>query len=199
MTNERAAESGDTDIAYTYRPSIMGAPWEFKLTPHGIHWVVGSRSGHIPYRSVRRLRMSYKPMSMQTHRFVTEIWADDAPKLQIVSTSWKSMVELERQDKTYAAFITELHRRVASVGTPVQCLQGRSQVAYWPGLVVFIGVALALAATTARAVESGIFGAAVVIAAFLALFLWQGGNFFRRNRPGVYRVDEPPAELMPKT
>ena len=38
----------------------------------------------------------------------------------------------------------------------------------------------------------------LVIAAFLALFLWQGGNFFRRNRPGLYRPDAPPEELLPQ-
>ena len=35
-------------------------------------------------------------------------------------------------------------------------------------------------------------------AALMALFLWQGGNFFRRNRPGRYRPDALPAALMPK-
>ena len=39
---------------------------------------------------------------------------------------------------------------------------------------------------------------AAFIGAFLLLFLWQGGNFFRRNKPGVYRAEAPPPELMPK-
>jgi hypothetical protein len=30
------------------------------------------------------------------------------------------------------------------------------------------------------------------------LFLWQSGNFFRRNRPGLYRPEALPAELLPK-
>ena len=35
------------------------------------------------------------------------------------------------------------------------------------------------------------------VIAFLSLFLWQMGRFFRRNRPGTYRPDAPPAELLP--
>jgi len=40
--------------------------------------------------------------------------------------------------------------------------------------------------------------AGAAVGGFLVLFLWQGGNFFRRNRPGLYRPEALPAELMPK-
>jgi hypothetical protein len=39
---------------------------------------------------------------------------------------------------------------------------------------------------------------AAFIAALLALFVWQGSNFFRRNRPSDYRPDALPPELLPK-
>jgi hypothetical protein len=83
----------------------FGAAREFKLAGDGIDWAAGRRGGHIPFRTVRRLRLSYRPASMQSHRFMTELWADGAPKLEILSSSWKSMVEQERLDKPYAAFI----------------------------------------------------------------------------------------------
>ena len=35
------------------------------------------------------------------------------------------------------------------------------------------------------------------VAAFLALFVWQSGGYFKRNRPGRYRPDAPPKELVP--
>ena len=197
MTQERSLESAADDIAYAYRPSIASAPWEFRLAASGIDWERGGKSGHVAYRSVRRLRLSYRPTSMQTHRFVTEIWPDGAPKLTIVSSSWKSAVEQERLDKPYVAFVTALHRRIAAAEAPVQCTQGQNPFRYWPGLLVFVGVSLALAAADAHTVRVANYGTAVIIAAFLALFLWQGGNFFRRNRPAVYRVEEPPADLMP--
>jgi hypothetical protein len=198
MTGDNAAIGGENDLDYSYRPSILGASWDFKLTARGIEWTAGRRSGRVNYRDVRRLRLSYRPMSMQTHRFVTEIWAEGTPKLEVVSSSWKSMVEQQPQNAPYVAFVTELHRRVARAGVPVQCTQGRARLAYWPGLAIFVGVALALAATVAHAVKIGTYGAAVVIVGFLALFLWQGGNFFRRNRPGVYRIDALPPDLLPR-
>jgi hypothetical protein len=86
MSGERAGEVAES-AAYAYRPSLLGAAWEFKLAGNGIDWTAGRKAGHIPFRTIRRLRMSYRPASMQSHRFMTELWADDAPKLEILSSS----------------------------------------------------------------------------------------------------------------
>jgi hypothetical protein len=196
MSIDRA--SAGEPVAYAYRPSLLGAAWEFKLTGDGIDWATGHKAGHIPYRTVRRLRMSYRPASMQSHRFMTELWAEGAPKLKILSSSWKSMVEQERKDKPYAAFVAELHRCIALAAPPARFEQGSHPLLYWPGLIVSTGVALAAAALIVRALQADAKGGAAFIAAFLIFFLWQGGNFFRRNRPGRYRPEALPAELMPK-
>ena len=197
MSIDRAS-AGEGAVAYAYRPSLLGAAWEFKLTGDGIDWAAGRKAGHIPYRSVRRLRMSYRPASMQSHRFMTELWAEGAPKLKILSSSWKSMVEQERKDKPYTAFVAELHRRIALAGPPARFEQGSHPLLYWLGLLVFVGVALVFAALIARALQAGAMSGAAFVGGFLVLFLWQGGNFFRRNRPGLYRPEALPAELMPK-
>jgi hypothetical protein len=36
------------------------------------------------------------------------------------------------------------------------------------------------------------------VGAFLALYLWQTENFLRRNRPGTYRPEALPKEVMPR-
>jgi hypothetical protein len=198
MNADRASVAVASATSYAYRPSLLGAPWEFTLKSDGIDWTAGSKSGHVPFRNIRRMRMSFKPASMQSHRFKTELWAEGAPKLEIVSSSWKSMVEQERLDKPYAAFVAELHRRIALAAPPARYEQGNHPLLYWPGLVTFVGVALGLAWLIVRALQADTRGGAAFIGVFLALFLWQGGNFFRRNRPGFYRPEAPPAELMPK-
>lgn len=191
--------SGDADsLAYAYRPSLVGAPTEFRLTGDAIDWTSGRRSGHVPLHNVRLVRMSFKPASMQPYRFVTELWAEGAPRLEIVSSSWKSMVEQERLDARYVAFVRELHRRIALAAAPARFVQGKHPLMFWPGLALFVLVALALAALVPRALQADAVGAAAFIVAFLALFLWQGGNFFRRNKPGSYRPDALPPELLPK-
>jgi hypothetical protein len=134
---------------------------------------------------------------MQMTRFMTEIWAPGDPPLRIVSTTWKSMVEQKRLDKDYTRFVTELHARVAAAGGTVLCERGRPPLVYWPGLLVFVGVSLALAMLTVRALQARALAPMIFVAAFFALFVWNGGTFFSRNRPGTYRVSEPPRDLLP--
>ena len=176
----------------------MGAVREFKLAGDGIDWAAGRVSGHVAFGEVRRLRMSYRPVSMQSRRFTTELWAEGAPKLQIVSSSWKSLFEQEQQDNAYAAFVAELHRRLARAAPPARFERGSHPLLYWPGAVLSAGVVLAVAGLIARALQTGALSGAAVLAAFLAFYLWQAGNFFRRNRPGIYRPEAPPPELMPQ-
>lgn len=194
-----SAEPGSDIVTYTYRPSLLGAPWEFKLTGDAIEWRAGRQSGRVTLAQVRFVRLSYRPANLQTHRFVTEIWADGTPKLQIVSASWKSMFDQERLDRPYSAFVTELHRRLMRLGAGTRFIRGTHKVKYWASVVVFAAVALGISALVVRALQSGVFAGAAFVGAFLALILWQGGNFLRRNQPGTYRPDELPPMLLPKT
>jgi hypothetical protein len=183
---------------YSYKPSLLGAPWEFRLTPAGLVWEVGRHSGHVAYQNVRMVRLLFRPTTMQMHRFVTEIWPQDGPKLTIASTSCRSMIEQERQDATYRKFVTALHRRIGAAGINTRLVSGKPGFLYWPGLVVFAVVALALGALTVQGLRTQFWWGAAFVAGFLALFLWQIGGYFRRNRPGTYRADDLPRELLPR-
>jgi hypothetical protein len=186
------------EFAYAYKSSLMGAPLEFHLTPDALEWRKGGIAGRTPYRGVRRIRLSFRPMTMQNYRFVTDVWPESGPKLQIASTSWKSLVEHQRLDAEYSAFVSELSRRVGAAGGNTAFDTGSPALLYWPGVVIFIGAAFALAALSVRALQQQAWGGAAFIAAFFALFLYQAGNFFRRNRPGTYSPDAVPPLLLPK-
>ncbi|HZP76374.1 MAG TPA: hypothetical protein VFB45_09555 [Pseudolabrys sp.] len=186
-----------TALSYSYRPSLMGAAWAFALGADALEWQVGRRSGRVPYAAIRRMRLSFRPGTMQSQRFRAEIWSDGHPKLDIVSSTWKSMAEQVQQGEGYARFIVELHRRIAAAGGAVTYETGTTPVLYWCGVAVFIACALAIASLIVRALQVAAWSGAAFIAAFLALFLWQGGNYFRRNRPGTYRPDALPKQLVP--
>lgn len=108
------------------------------------------------------------------------------------------MIEQERLDGAYSAFVGELHRRVSMVNGGAQFERGSSPLIFWPGVLVFVAVGLGLAALIVRALQAGAPTSAALIAVFLVLYLWQVGNFFRRNRPGTYRPEALPADVMPR-
>lgn len=198
MSESGPAPAGEDGLEYSHRPSLLGAPWVFTLRGDTLEWRAGRKAGRVSLRAIRRMRLSFRPVTMQSRRFLTEIWADGAPKLEICSSSWKSMVEQERLDQGYVTFVGELHRRLARAGTPVRYDQGSDPLLYWPGLVVFVAVALALAFLCVRGLQANAWGGTAFVAAFLLIFLWQAGTYFRRNRPGHYRPESLPAELMPQ-
>jgi hypothetical protein len=184
--------------AYAYKPSLMGAPWELRLAPDALEWRIGRHQGRTPYTRIARVRLSFRPVTMQTRRFVTEIWPADGPRLVVASSSWKSIVEQEGRDQAYGAFIRELHRRIAASGARVTFEAGSPPILYWLGLAVFVIVTLGLAVLTVRALQSGAWAAAAIIGGMLCLFVWQSGNYFRRNRPGSYRPEALPEQLVPR-
>lgn len=190
------ATTGEGDLTYSYKSSVIGTPFEFQLTSDALHWKKGGQIGRILYRQIRRIRLGFRPITMQNHRFITEIWTDGA-KLIIASTSWKSMMEHERLDAPYRAFVTELCRRIEATGGPTICETGSPAIIYWMGVTIFVGASLALAGLIARAIQAAEWSGAAFVAGFLALFLWQAGNFFRRNRPGTFKPEAIPESVLP--
>ena len=191
------ADDAEGDPSYAFRPSPTGAMSQFILRPDALEWQIGGRSGRTPYDRIHTVRLSYRPVSMQAHRFVTEIQFPGRSKIQIASVSWRSMVEQERLDRGYAAFITELHRRLASAGVAAQFSAGLPATVYWIGAAMFAGVMIAMAVLIVRALQTQQWSAAAVVVVFFVVFALQIGNYFRRNRPGRYRPDAIPAELLP--
>jgi hypothetical protein len=185
------------DPAYAFKPSLMGAAMEFRLAADAFEWRKGGYAGRAPYDQIRRVRMSFRPMTMQNFRFVTEVWPANGPKLQIASTSWKSLVEHERFDANYRAFVAELCRRIGAAGGQTVFETGTPPFIYWPGIAIFAGASLALAGLIVRALMTQAWGGAAFIAAFLGLFLWQAGTIFHRNRPGTFRPDAVPPQVLP--
>jgi hypothetical protein len=198
MTPEIAEDAVVCDPAYAFKPSLMGATAEFVLRPDALEWSLGRRNGHIRYKHIGAVRLSYRPVSIQSHRFITEIWADGNPKIQIVSVSWRSVMEQQRLDAAYYEFITELHRRIAAAGGPARFSTGLRAPIYWIGVAASAAVIVATGTLAMRATGSGQWAAAAVVAIFFAVFAYQLGTYFYRNRPGSYRPDAIPRSVLPR-
>jgi hypothetical protein len=191
------AEPGG-DPTYYYKPNLVGAAWVFRLRANGLDWEFGRRSNFIRYDEIRRVRLSFRPGTMQSYRFLTEIWAPRNPRLQISSTSFRSLMEQARQDAEYTAFVRELHNRLAAAGSTAQFHAGMHPLIHWLGTGVFLLIALALFTFLIRILLNGDLAGAAVIVAVIALLVWQVGTIFYRNRPGTYRPDEPPVIVLPR-
>jgi hypothetical protein len=200
QTQDNSAVSAEdaSAPAYAYKPSLMGAPWEFRLQADRLVWSVGSRSGVILYRDIRRVRLSFRPATMQSYRFMTEIWSQGAPKLTIISTSWRGLTEQERLDRPYRDFILALHRHIAAANANPVLEAGTNPLLYWPGAAIVAALALCVVWLMLRALVQDSWPAVLFLLGFLALLVWQIGGFFGRNRPLRYEAGAVPERVLPK-
>jgi hypothetical protein len=196
MTDATSAEPPD-DPVYAFKPSLMGAPWLFRLRPHALEWHIGRHEGRTPYGNIARVHLSYRPSTMQMRRFQTEIWTVGGPKLSIASTSWRSVIEQERLEPAYRAFVLELHRRIAAARADTTFRAGSLPLLYWPGIAIVGGATLAITVPLVSAVRHGDWKGVAIILGLFALFAWQGAGFFYRNWPASYRPDAVPPRVLP--
>ena len=184
-------------LGYAYRASLIGSAHRFTLEDDGISWHAGRRSGRWRYADIATVRMSYRPMSMQSRRFRTEIEHRGGGRIIVMSTTWQTLALMDTQVKDYRAFILELHRRLAEHGARVALVGGLNPALYFVGAGVLALLSVSMAALLVRALVTGEWAGALFIVGLSALFGWQIGGFMRRNRPRAYAFDALPQELLP--
>jgi hypothetical protein len=194
MTNDPPDEAA---THYAYKASLVGAAHRFELMGEGLGWRIGGKSGLWPYAAISGIRLSYRPVSMQSRRFRADIDGADLGRIVLLSTSWQTSVLMAPQDRDYRAFVVALHRRMAEAGSHAMLLGGLRPRLYIAALVLLALVAVAMAGLLVRAVMTGEWAGILFLLGFAALFAWQVGGFVRRNRPQTYTFDHLPAALLP--
>ena len=184
-------------ISYAYRASLIGAAHRFELTDVGLAWQLAGRSGVWTYADIAAIRLSFRPVSMQAHRFRSDIRHVDGGRITILSTSWQTAALMVPQDKNYHLFIRSLHARMKEAGSRALLTGGLSRRMYIAALALVALLALAMGGLLIRAIAMQAFAGAAFILGFAALFAWQVGGFIRRNRPLVYSFDSLPENLLP--
>ncbi|PJG51060.1 hypothetical protein CVM73_33250 [Bradyrhizobium forestalis] len=192
----RGAEAGST-TSYAYKASLIGSAHRFELTEEGLSWHVAGRSALWRYDEISAIRLSFRPVSMQQHRFRADISRAGGGRIAILSTSWQTAALMAPQDGGFRDFLIELHARMAKAGSRAELTAGLGRTTYAAVLALLAGLAVAMAGLLIRALLIGEFAGVLFILGFAALFAWQVGGFVRRNRPRSYSFDCVPKALLP--
>ncbi|TKT72448.1 hypothetical protein YH63_013980 [Afipia massiliensis] len=190
-------ETASDGTQYIFKPSLVGGAAQFDLTDDGLSWQVRGKQGVWPLEKIAAIRLSYRPVSMQSRRFRADIEDTRGERVTIYSTTWHTVALMSPQDNGYRAFIVELHRRLAAAGSNAVLIIGINPTIYLGGLFVVALVGVAMLGLLIRALITGEFGGALFLLGFAALFGWQIGNFMRRNRPRGYTFEALPKEVLP--
>jgi hypothetical protein len=194
---EQAATSpGASTSRYAYKASLIGAAHQFELTDSGLSWQAGGKSGLWPYVDIAAIRLSYRPVSMQSRRFRADI-ESGGQRIAILSTTWQTIALMSPQDRDYREFITQLHAQMQRSGSKAALIGGVGPGTYVGGIVLLALVGIAIAGLLLRAIATGELAGGLFLIGFAALFTWQIGGFVMRNRPRAYTFADLPKALLP--
>jgi len=188
---------GGSVTGYAYKASLIGSAHRFELTEDGLSWHIAGRSGLWRYDEISAIRLSFRPVSMQQHRFRADVSRASGGRIAILSTSWQTAALMAPQDNGFRDFIVELHARMAKVGSRATLTAGLGRKTYAAVLAFLALLAVAMAGLLIRALMIGEFAGVLFILGFAALFVWQVGGFVRRNQPRRYSFDQLPRSLLP--
>jgi hypothetical protein len=184
-------------IRYAYRASLIGAAHQFELTEEGLSWRLSRRTAVWRYEDISAVRLSYRPVSMQAHRFRADIRHANGGRLSIFSTSWQTSALMAPQDRDYRAFMVALHERMAKAASRAELSGGLGRKTYAAALALLALVGVMMFGLFVRALAIQAWGGVLFLIGFAALFGWQVGGFVRRNRPVSYSFDHIPEALLP--
>lgn len=183
--------------SYAYKASLIGSAHRFELTDEGLSWHIAGRSGVWRYDEISAVRLSFRPVSMQQHRFRADVSRASGGRIAILSTSWQTAALMAPQDRGFRDFLVELHARMAKAGSRAELTAGLGRKTYAAVLALITLLAVLMAGLLIRALMIGEFAGVLFILGFAALFAWQVGGFVRRNQPRSYGFDQLPRSLLP--
>lgn len=197
MQDSATQAARETPIGYAYKASLIGGAHRFELTDAGLSWHLAGRSGLWGYADIAAIRLSFRPVSMQAHRFRADVRHVDGGRLAILSTSWQTAALMAPQDESFRVFIRALHARMKQAGSRAVLTGGLSRRVYLAAVVLVALLAIAMSGLLVTALAMRQFSGAAFILGFAALFAWQVGGFIHRNRPLGYTFESIPKKLLP--
>jgi hypothetical protein len=185
-------------VIYEHRAKPYAPETRFELKDDRVAIVQGRRSGEFAYRDIALIRLLYKPRNTTNEGYQAKIYRRDRRTASLNNLSWKSLVEVERQDKDYARFVAALVERTAGANPAVVLAAGMPR---WLHLATAAAGLLALAALAIvilQALRGGGWPVAALTAALGAYLVWWTWRYLGRNRPRLFSPDAIPADVLPR-
>jgi hypothetical protein len=184
-------------VSYAHRAKPYAAEAQFVLEPDHVAINQGSRSGNFPYRDIVMIRLIYKPRNTTNEGYQAKLYRRDKKTAALTNLSWKSLVDLERQDVPYSQFVEALISRTAAANPAIVLRAGMARWLHVVTALAGLSAIVALVIVTAQAILNGGYPVALLTGALTLYFGWWSLRYLGRNRPRGFRADSIPADVMP--
>ncbi len=190
--------SDSPSARYSHRAKPYQADAEFRLLPAYLAVEQGKRSGNFPYRDIAMIRLTYRPRNTTNEGYVAKVYRRDGHTASFTNLSWKSLVDLERQDGDYRRFVLQLIDEVVCANPGVALQAGMPRWLHLvTGLAGLVAV-LALVIVMGQAILNRGLPVAFFTGALALYFAWWTVRYLARNRPRGFVAGAVPEEVLPK-
>ncbi|MGL4241067.1 MAG: hypothetical protein ACRCTI_08150 [Beijerinckiaceae bacterium] len=184
-------------LVYQHRARPYSPEARFELRGDHVAIEQGRRKGNFSYRDIVLIRLLYKPRNTTNEGYLAKMYRSDKRTASLTNLSWKSLVDMERQDADYTVFVRNLITRTAEANPAVVLEAGMARWFY--ALTALAGAAAlaALLVVAGHALRGGSWPVTMMAAALGAYFVWWSYRYLSRNRPRRFTPDAIPADVLP--
>lgn len=190
-------EELSAERVYAHRAKPIAPPMVLRLSDELIIGERGSRKEPILLSKLARIRLRYAPRNTALHAFRCEARAIDGRGVVFDNISWTSLMQNERLDADYRAFVLDLVTRAAKANPKLQLEAGVGRFHYRlmqiSGIAILVGlIATGVAAAIGKSLPLAGLAAALVI--YLGYWLRE---FLTRNKPRSFEASAVPEGVLP--
>jgi hypothetical protein len=189
--------SVSTPLTYQHRAKPYSPEAIFTLKDDVVAIVQGARKGDFPYRDIDMVRLTFRPRNTTNEGYMAVLYRRDRKTASLTNLSWKSLVDMERQDADYSAFVRALIARIVAANPNVALAAGMPRWRYLlTGLFAVFSMA-GLIAVAAHALQNASWPIAAMAGGLGVYFVWWSWRFLGRNLPRNFTPNAIPADVMP--
>lgn len=198
MGPDLAAADADP-TTYRLRANALVGTRTYRLTDEALTWEEeGKKLDGVFYDDIAGVRLAFAPTRVARNRYRAQIIFRQGGMAELFNTDYRGFAAFAEQNAAYAAFLAELHKRLAANGRNVVFRQGNSPWGFVlnVALTVFIFVSIALAFVLLF--TWGGPWVAVVKLAIVLFFVPVLIRYIRRARPATYDPLALPPAMLPQ-
>lgn len=185
-------------MPYTTRTSLVTARETFDF--EGDELVVRREDGgatRVPVADLTQVWLAYQPTRDESERYTCRLVTRRGVRLEFTNREYKGVLDFERRDAEYAAFVREVHARLAS-RTDVTFRGGVGALRHAAGAGCLVGgIVLVLLGIAVMLAAMGLVLIAVLKFVLIATMVPGALRWVARNQPRTYDPRAIPPELLP--
>lgn len=183
-------------MQYVQRLHQFKKPAVWTILPDALSWTEGSDlTRHIPYASIRRVRLRFEPTRQQPNKYAMHI--EGSSFATITNINYRGFSDFEDKSAEYTDFVRAFHDAIDASGATPDYFAGSTPGAYIANIILSVFILTVLAGFGFLALTAGILWLVAIKALIILFYIPNLLRLLKKNKPTRYTSDELPEQHLP--